>query len=80
MSCTSISHMLFPKYKISNRGSISSFMTKRENILSNGEPSFRGSNLFVLKLINLLRGQVLFASYMLLISSFSVVDAKGEKF
>jgi hypothetical protein len=28
-------------------------------------------------LINLLRGQVLFASYMLLMSSFSVVNAKG---
>jgi hypothetical protein len=52
-------------------------MTKRENILSKGEHSFRGSNLLVLKLINLLRGQVLFASYMLLMSSFSVVDAKG---
>jgi hypothetical protein len=34
----------------------------------------------VLKLINLLRGQVLFASYMFLMSSFSMVDAKGEKF
>jgi hypothetical protein len=33
----------------------------------------------VLQLINILRGQVLFASYMLLRSSFSVVDAKvGE--
>jgi hypothetical protein len=52
-------------------------MTKRENILLKGEHSFRGSNLLVLKLINLLRGQVLFASYMLLMSSFSVVDAKG---
>jgi hypothetical protein len=31
----------------------------------------------VLKLINPLRGQVLFASYMLSMSSFSVVDAKG---
>jgi hypothetical protein len=31
----------------------------------------------MLKLLNLLRGQVLFASYMLLMSSFSVVDAKG---
>jgi hypothetical protein len=31
----------------------------------------------VLKLINLLRGQVLFASYMLLMPSFSVVNAKG---
>jgi hypothetical protein len=31
----------------------------------------------VLQLINLLRGQVLFASYMLLMSFFSVVDAKG---
>jgi hypothetical protein len=31
----------------------------------------------VFQLINLLRGQVLFASYMLLMSSFSVVDAKG---
>jgi hypothetical protein len=29
------------------------------------------------QLINLLRGQVLFASYMLLMSSFSMVDAKG---
>jgi hypothetical protein len=52
-------------------------MTKRENFLSKGEHSFRGSNLLVLKLINLLRGQVLFASYLLLMSSFSVVDAKG---
>jgi hypothetical protein len=32
----------------------------------------------VLNLINLLRGQVLFASYMILMSSFLVVDAKGE--
>jgi hypothetical protein len=31
----------------------------------------------VLQLINLLRGQVLFASYVLLLSTFSVVDAKG---
>jgi hypothetical protein len=31
------------------------------------------------QLINLLRRQVLFASYMLLMSSFSVVDAKGGK-
>ena len=53
--CTSISHKLFPKYRI----------------------SVRGSNLLVLKLINPLRGQVLFASYMLSMSSFSVVDAKG---
>jgi hypothetical protein len=28
-------------------------------------------------LINILRGQDLFSSYMLLMSSFSVVDAKG---
>jgi hypothetical protein len=55
-------------------------MTTRDNILSKEEHSFRGSNLLVLKLINLLSGQVLFASYMLLMSSFSVVDAKGEKF
>jgi hypothetical protein len=35
----------------------------------------------VLKLINLLRGQVFFASYMLLMSPFSVVDAKrGRSF
>jgi hypothetical protein len=40
---------------------------------------FRGSNLLVPQLINLLRRQVLFASYMLLMSSFSVVDAKGGK-
>jgi hypothetical protein len=52
-------------------------MTKRENILSKGELPFRESNLLVLHLINLLKGQVLFASYMLLMSSFSVVDAKG---
>jgi hypothetical protein len=33
----------------------------------------------VLQLLNPLRGQVLFASYMLLMSSFSVVDTKeGE--
>jgi hypothetical protein len=31
----------------------------------------------VLKLLNSLRWQVLFASYMLLMSSFLVVDAKG---
>jgi hypothetical protein len=52
-------------------------MTKRENILSKGELSFRKSNLLVLHLINLLKGPVLFTSYMLLMSSFSVVDAKG---
>jgi hypothetical protein len=34
----------------------------------------------VLKLVNPLRGQLLFASYMLLMSSFLVFDAKGEKF
>jgi hypothetical protein len=72
--------VLFPKKKTSDRGSISSSMTKRENILSKREHSFRGSNLLVLQLINILRGQVLFASYMLLMYSFSVVDAKGEKF
>jgi hypothetical protein len=31
----------------------------------------------VLQLLNLVRGQVLCASYMLLVSSFLVVDAKG---
>jgi hypothetical protein len=31
----------------------------------------------VLQLLNLVRGQVLCACYMLLVSSFSVVDAKG---
>jgi hypothetical protein len=50
---------------------------KGEKILSKGEHSFRGSNLLVLQLINLLRGQVLFVSYMLLMSSFSVDDVKG---
>jgi hypothetical protein len=45
-------------------------MTKRENIISKGEHLVRGSNLLVLKLINFLRGQVLFASYMFLMSSF----------
>jgi hypothetical protein len=54
-------------------------MTKRENILSKGEHSFKGSNLLVLQLINLLREKVLFASYMLLMSSFSVVGAKGRE-
>jgi hypothetical protein len=54
-------------------------MTKRENILSKREQSFRGSNLLGLQLINLVRWQVLFASYMLLMSSFLVVDAKGER-
>jgi hypothetical protein len=33
----------------------------------------------VLQSINLLRGQVLFASYMILMSSFSMVDAKGAE-
>jgi hypothetical protein len=32
------------------------------------------------KCFNSLGGQVLFTSYILLMSSFSVVDAKGEKF
>jgi hypothetical protein len=55
------------------------FVSKREKILPKGEHLFRRSNFLVLKYINLLRGQVLFASYMLLMSSFSVVDAKwGE--
>jgi hypothetical protein len=45
--------------------SISSSVTKRENILSKGDHSIRGSNFLVLQLINLLRGQALFASYML---------------
>jgi hypothetical protein len=53
---------------------------KREKILSKGEHSFRGSNLFSASIVSPLRGLVLFASYMLLMSSFSVVDAKGEKF
>jgi hypothetical protein len=52
------------------------FVSKGEKILSKGEHSFRGSNLLVLKLLNPLRGQE-FAFYMLLMSSFSVVDAKG---
>jgi hypothetical protein len=33
----------------------------------------------VLKLINISRGKVLFSSYMLLMSSFLVFDAKGGK-
>jgi hypothetical protein len=41
MYCTSISHKLFPKYRISVRGSISSSL-KGERILSKGEHSFRG--------------------------------------
>jgi hypothetical protein len=45
---------------------------KRRNFLSKREHSFRGSNH--------LRANFLFTSYKLLMSSFSVVDAKGEKF
>jgi hypothetical protein len=52
-------------------------MKRGGNILSIRGHSFRGSNLLVLLLINLLRGQVLFASYTRLMSSFLVVDAKG---
>jgi hypothetical protein len=32
------------------------------------------------KCFNFLKEQLLFTSYMLLMSSFSMVDAKGEKF
>jgi hypothetical protein len=46
-------------------------MTKRENILSKKENTLVGRVIF--------RGQVIFAFYMLLMSSFSVVDAKGGK-
>jgi hypothetical protein len=44
------------------------------------EHALRGSNPLVLQLVLIdksLRGQVLFASHMLLLSSFLVVDAKG---
>jgi hypothetical protein len=43
MSCTSISHMLFPREKISARGSIS-LSLKGEKTLSKREHSFWGSN------------------------------------
>jgi hypothetical protein len=66
MSCTSNFHTLFPK--ISVRGSFSSSL-KGEKTLFKREHSLRGSNPFEDKL--------LFTSYMLLMSSFSVVDAKG---
>jgi hypothetical protein len=79
-----IKSCLVPLFLISffflSRGSLSggiSSSLKGEKTLSKGEHSFRGTNLLVLQLINLLRGQVLFASYMILMSSFSVVDAKG---
>jgi hypothetical protein len=46
------------------------FVSKKgRNFLSKREHSFRGSNL--------LRANFLFTSYMLSMSSFSVVDAKG---
>jgi hypothetical protein len=55
---------------------------KGEKILSKGKHSLRGSNPLVLQLVLIdksLRGQVLFSSHMLLMSSFLVVDAKeGE--
>jgi diacylglycerol kinase len=79
MSCTSISHMLFPKKKISVRGSISSSLMG-EKILSKREHSFRGNNNLVLQLVLIIKSFLrasLFTSYMLLMSSFSVVDAKG---
>jgi hypothetical protein len=41
MSCTSLSHILFPKKRISIRGSISSSL-KGEKILSKREHSFGG--------------------------------------
>jgi hypothetical protein len=67
--------------KISVTGSISSSL-KGEKFFYKGKHSLRGSNPLVLQLVLIdksLRGQVLFASYMLLMSSFSVVDAKwGE--
>jgi hypothetical protein len=80
MSCTSTSHMLFPKYKISVRGSISS-SPKREKILSKGGHSFRGSNNLVLQLVlidkSFMRASLICFLHVFLMSSFSVVDAKG---
>jgi hypothetical protein len=80
MSCTSISHILFPKYKISIRGSFSSSL-KGEKILSKEEHSFRGSNLLVPLLI-LIDNSLERASLICFLFAFNVflfggVDAKG---
>jgi hypothetical protein len=53
---------------------------KGRSFFQKGNSHLGGLIILVLQsvsLINLLRGQVLFASYMFLMSSFSVVDAKG---
>jgi hypothetical protein len=45
-----------------------------------GEHSIRGSNLLELQVVKSFRGQVLFDSYVLLMSSFRCLIPKGEKF
>ena len=53
-------------------------MTKGKNILSRGENThLAGSKILELQVVNPLEGKFFFASYMLLMSSFLVVDAKG---
>lgn len=90
MSCTSNFHMLFPKQRISVRGSISSSLKRGRNFflkrtLIQGE--FLSTGIIHMVYFNILlvisfdtilvEGKLLFTSYMLLMSSFSVVDAKG---
>jgi hypothetical protein len=55
-------------------------MTKGENILSKVENTLLGGVIFRATSGKSFRGQVLFASYMHLMSSFSVFDSKGGEY
>jgi hypothetical protein len=72
MSCPSLSHVLFLIEDLRQWEYIFVY-DKGENTLFGGS-SFRATS------SNSFRGQVFFASYMLLMSSFLVFDFKGEKF
>jgi hypothetical protein len=56
---------------------MSSFIQREEYSFKGGEHSFRGNSLLELHVINLLQASLFSASYMLLMSSFSVLDFKG---
>jgi hypothetical protein len=69
MSCTFLFHIFFLKVEDLCQGEYFFVSIGGEKLFLKREHSFRGSNS--------LRASLLFTSYMLLMSSFSVVDAKG---
>jgi hypothetical protein len=83
MSCTSISHMHFPKVEDLCQGEYF-FVSKGEKFFQKENTHLGGVIIFNASIgiidKSFMRASLIFFPICFLMSSFSVVDAKGEKF